>query len=407
MTISFQLSNEFGKKGPRALSHLICVSDLTVVWGPVYTLIQDAYQNGSSLMSPEFFLELVERKNGPVRITAREEWLRDKRYRNKYAARKWAGAAWKDSFDSRISEILDDDLSLNLPNELRRVVVAPPDPGWDKAKEKLASCFPETKSKLEEIAKDVASLPLGIAERIKNNIGEHHPIESMLRDILDHDIASRESGSNMSFLDDTYLSLVRRISNAGVEVFPSRGFAQGKGLNVGEVSKALDLLQPLSNVEIFESWFSEDRATDRKRLLRLFETDHKVSIKEELLQRLLAAGKFLDNSIWQEMFPDLYASDKLRKMVGFGKLVQVIFLLFSSPLEHSTALLRTPVHLTARGLRRKGFRFFPVTSVVDIEQTGTSEVFQLVFGTKTPSEPQFRDVIQALKREAQRLEDDT
>jgi len=179
-------------------------------------------------MSPEFFLKLLERKNGPLRITAREEWLRDERYRNKYAATKWAGAAWIDSFDSRIREILDDDLKLNLPNELRRVVVAPPDPGWDKAKEILASCSQETKSKLEEIANHDASLPPGIAERIKTNIGEHHPIETMLRDILNHDIASRESGSNMSFLDDTYLSLVRRISNAGVPVFPSRGFAQGK-----------------------------------------------------------------------------------------------------------------------------------------------------------------------------------
>ena len=408
MTTSFHLINEFREQGPRSLSQLLCVSRVTVVWGPVYPLLFDAYDKGHSLMSPEFFLELLERENSPVRIVAREEWLRDKSYRNKYAEKNWHGAAWHDCFDTRIKEVIDDDLRSNRPTESRRVLAAQPDPGWSEAEKILSTCKDHVKTELEVIAQQPELLPPGISQRIESFKNEHHPIETLLRDVLNHDIARKEFGAETSFLDPAYLSFVRRVNKAGIEVFlPHPGFKQNEGLQPKEAQEALDLLQPMSTTDAFEAWFNEDRSADRQQLLRLFETRHKVTIREELLTRLLFAGRTLDNTIWQELFPEFSSRDNLAKAVELGKLVQAVWLLFTSAALEPTALLKTPLRFISRQLRRRGSKLFPVTSVIDLEETGTLPVFQLVFGTKRPSEPQFRKVVEALKYKLQRSENDT
>lgn len=408
MTTSFHLINEFRELGPRSLSQLLCASRLTVVWGPVYPLLLEAYKNGHSLMSPEFFLDLLERENSPIRIVAREKWLRDKSYRNKYAKKHWYSAGWRDRFDTRIEEVLDDDLKSNRPAESRRVVIAPRDPGWRKAEDILSRCENQTKLELEEIAQKSELLPPGIAQRIESFKDEHHPVETVLRDVYNHDIARKEFGADTSFLDSVYLSFVRRVSKAGVEVFlPHPGFKQGEGLQIKEALEALDLLQPLSTTDAFEDWFSEDRTDDRQKLLRLFETRHEVTIGEELLRRLLFAGHALDNTVLQELFPEFNARDNLTKAIELGQVVQAIWLLFTSAALEPTALLKTPLRLLSRQGRRRGWRLFPVTSVIDLDETGTLPVFQLVFGTARPSEPQFRMFVKALKRELQRSENDT
>jgi hypothetical protein len=268
-------------------------------------------------MSPEFFLDLLERENGPLRIVAREEWLRDKSFRNKFAERGWPSAAWKKGFDNRIRDVLDDDLRKNKPAESRRVVVAPPDPGWGKAEAKLSECNNQTKARLEEIARRPELLPPGIAKRIERFKDEHHPIETVLRDVLNHDIARIEAGATTSFLDSVYLSFVRRVSEAGIDVFlPHRGFNEGEGLEPRQAQEALDLLQPLSTKDVFEQWFSERNNNNRQQLLRLFESRQPISIREELLKRLLLAGRSLDQSIWKELFPEFSSRDKLTKGVG-------------------------------------------------------------------------------------------
>lgn len=99
MTTSFQLVNEFPDTGPRTLGQLLCASRVTVVWGPVYSQMDAAFKSGQSLLSPKFFLDLLERENSPVRVASREEWLRDKSHRNRLASTGWAGAKWQDGFD--------------------------------------------------------------------------------------------------------------------------------------------------------------------------------------------------------------------------------------------------------------------------------------------------------------------
>jgi hypothetical protein len=409
VTTSFQLVNEFPDTGPRTLGQLLCTSRLTVVWGPVYSQMDAAFKSGQSLLSPEFFLELLERENSPVRVASRAEWLRDKAFRNRLASTGWAGAKWQDGFDDRIRDVLDDDLRKNLPAESKRVVVAPPDSGWERAGEVLSRSNKKTKRQLELIANDPCTLPSGIAQRIERSRENHHPIEALLRDVLNHDAARIEVGAQTSFLDAQYLSLVERITRAGVNIFLPNPSASttGEGIELNQARETIDLLQPIQTPAAYENWFSNRHTQDREQLLRLFESPHRISIREEILERLLFAGRRLDRPIWEELLPELKTGDIGSRLFTLGSLVQALWLLFSS-VTVTTALARIPMRALARYGRRSDWPIYPVTNFeVNLETNNMAAVFQLVFGTRSPSESQFRAVLQALNREIERAGRDT
>jgi hypothetical protein len=364
MTTSFQLVNEFPDTGPRTLGQLLCVSRVTVVWGPVHSQMEAAFNSGQSLLSPKFFLDLLERENSPVRVVSRGEWLRDKSFRNRFARTEWADTKWQDGFDDRIRDVLDDDLRRNVPSESRRVVVAAPDSGWERASEVLSRCDEQTKLELERIADEPTSLPSGIAKRIERTRNSRHPMEALLRDVLNHDAARREAGAHTSFLDQQYLSLVKRITRAGVNIFlPHPGtLTTGEGIEPHQARETIDLLQPLQTPAAFESWFSNQHSEDREQLLRLFESRQPISIRDEILNRLLSAGGKLELPFWKEVLPELQTGDIGSRLFTLGSVVQAIWLLFGSATEVTTGLARLPMRGLARYGRQRDWRIYPVTS---------------------------------------------
>ncbi len=409
MTTSFQLFNEFPETGPRTLSQLLSISRVTTVWGPAYDNINSAYVSNKSRLSPDFFLNLLERDNSPVCVMAREEWLRDRSFRDRYASKEWSGARWHDGFDDRIRDILDDDLQKNLPPESRRVVVAGNDLGWQKAEQLLAEICQETKCKLEKIANDSSNLPPGIASRIERYKTDYNPIQTLVRDVCNHDTARIAAGARTAFLDSKYLHLVQRIRQTGLDFFQSHSdfFAPKEWMQAPQALEVLDRLQPLQTQDAFEEWFSDEKSSDRLQLVRLFEHPQEISIKEEILQRLLRVMGPLNQPIMDELFPDLKIGDAVLKVFSLGALAQAVWLLCSSGAAVTTGLLRIPLRGLARYGRRQNWSMYPATDKVDLATNNTAAVFQLVFGTRRPSERQFRAVVRALSREVEQAGGDT
>lgn len=306
--------------------------------------------------------------------------------------------------DLMTRNVLDDDLKKNVPTESRRVVVAPPDSGWERAGEVLSQSSEDTKRELELIANDPRASPSGIAQRIERSRERHHPIEALLRDVLNHDAARREAGAQTSFLDAQYLSLVERITRAGINLFlPNPGTSTtGEGIELTQAREALDLLQPIQTPAAYENWFSNRHRQDREQLLRLFESRQMISIREEILRRLLFASRRLDRPIWEELLPEVKTGDVGSRLFTLGSLGQALWLLFGSAMEVTTGLARIPMRALARYGRRRDWPIYPVTNEVDLEANNMATVFQLVFGTRSPSESQFRAVLQALSREIER-----
>lgn len=388
MTSCFQLTNEFAREGPLALSELLCVSRMTTVWGVVSPFVEQANQvNG--LMDTRLFLDLLRMPNGPLRYTARANWF-DKRYRNRYAA-DFEHARWNVDFDGPILSLLKEDE--RRPPELRRVYISPEERGWEKAEEALATDNTSLREALSFLCKNPSELPASVAERVNRFKEERDPFETILRDVFNHDDAMRESSAEAIYLSGKWLSLVTRLGNAGLPVFgtevKSRSRAQ---LSTNDALDALGLIRPLVDRKNFVAFFEQKNRNDREILLRLFEHDHGKTTTEELRTRVSHLVQDLDIPLVQELFPELFSEKQFDRVWGLGMIAQLAYWLVNP--HFYFGLMRIPARAFQRFLRKADH----ISAGTKSSETDRA-LFQLVFGTRKPKEGDIRKLLEALRNQ--------
>ncbi len=183
MLTGFCHISEYGSQGYRRLRPMVAVSRNLTLWAPSTALLN------STNVPRKQFLTLVE--SGNIRIIARENWLLSRSSRDQHP---WEKAAWVPSVDDRIRQLALDGFE--------GVRVAPPERGGEEA-ERIAD---EDPSSAEELYKAYTSrdptfdIPLGVRQAAER-AGETPSavVRAILRDIVNHADAFRESGAERPF----------------------------------------------------------------------------------------------------------------------------------------------------------------------------------------------------------------
>ncbi len=105
--------NELEKGAPPLLAPLLLFSSELNIWAPSGHLLEQAYSKGQCQISPGDFLELV--RNRFIRVTAREDWLKNGDSRRNHP---WPGAKWIEGFDDQLLRVYEDDYSSPIPSAL-------------------------------------------------------------------------------------------------------------------------------------------------------------------------------------------------------------------------------------------------------------------------------------------------
>jgi hypothetical protein len=191
------------------LHRMVAVSRQLNLWAPSsYFLLKPDCR-----ISARDFVSLVE--SNAIRVLGREAWIRNSAQRTRLADR-WPGARWDAQIDGAILAIHLSEERANTPPPERRVVVAPPECGYDAAKELLGD-HPEWADTLYQAFESPSTrrIPIGIRETVLRDLEDlKHglvPIEvavarTILRDAKNHADAMTLSGAHAPFLlssDDT------------------------------------------------------------------------------------------------------------------------------------------------------------------------------------------------------------
>ena len=184
--------SEYGEAGYRNLHRLLAFSAPLNLWAPSSPLIRH-----SSHISPADFVRYVD--EGMIRVHAREEWITDRARRD---AHPWEGAAWDPKIDSALLAIARQDE--REPEAARRVVIAPPEEGMDRAAAYLDANPDQVKRwyRIFSTATAHTKLPAGTRESAER-ARDHGPAAvalAILRDAFNHGLAIRGTGSDVPLL---------------------------------------------------------------------------------------------------------------------------------------------------------------------------------------------------------------
>ncbi|HTW91336.1 MAG TPA: hypothetical protein VMH22_06465 [bacterium] len=308
---AFHLTNEFGEEGPAQLAALLTVSSSTVAWGPVYPLIKKAFDDNRSLLSPKGFLRLLEQEDGPLKVMARRDWLMDKSFRQHH---NWEPArSWDKNFDTEIMKIAEyDKTHKDLVN--RRVIIAEEDQGWKLAEERLEG--PDRHKLVRRLRAlfTTGRLPPRILRRAIVSEAERgrRPEKSILRDILDHQEAIKESGASTTSMDPVYAVFVQDLARMGVSLdLPTIpvGKDRARCVNLDEVVEVIYSLTPITNEKRYLHFV---RSPERRRAFReLCYLPLNVQLRSELKRRLseVARKSPLHMELLEAILPGILSKD--------------------------------------------------------------------------------------------------
>jgi hypothetical protein len=184
--------SEYGEAGYRNLHRLLAFSAPLNLWAPSSLLVRH-----SSRISSTDFIRYVD--EGLIRIHAREEWITDRTRRDGHP---WEGAAWNAEIDGALLAIARQDE--REPASARRVVIAPPEEGMDRAAAYL-DANPDQVTRWHRIFNSATAhtkLPAGTreaAERARDR-GPDAVAGAILRDAFNHGLAIRGTGSDVPLL---------------------------------------------------------------------------------------------------------------------------------------------------------------------------------------------------------------
>jgi hypothetical protein len=184
--------SDYGEAGYRNLHRMLAFSAPLNLWAPSSVLIRHC-----AGISPKSFVRYVDK--GLIRIHARAEWITDRASRD---AHPWQGAAWDPQIDDALRSICEQDEQ--APEAERRVVIAPPEEGWDRAAAYLDE-HPDQVRRWHRIFTSATAhtkLSAGAretTERVRDQ-GELAVARSILRSAFNHGLAIRGTGSDVPLL---------------------------------------------------------------------------------------------------------------------------------------------------------------------------------------------------------------
>jgi hypothetical protein len=202
--------SEYGEEGYQHLHRMIAISAPLNLWSPSGVLLNDP---GCSV-TPGEFVRYIEQ--GDIRIMGRHEWLFEPKYRDRYT---WDGARWYGPVDDAIRAIGKEDERER--DERKRVLVAPPEDGWDWAGDFLTRNPSQVRVLHRAITGKRAAeqFPTGVLEAVKRyGPSPEEVATAVLRDARNHGQAIRLAKAEVPFLlgsgDSRFMRLLARV---GVE----------------------------------------------------------------------------------------------------------------------------------------------------------------------------------------------
>ena len=203
---------EYDEYGYQILHRMLAVSQPLILWAPTSPLLE----RGQCRIPPRNFLRHVE--EGRIRVFAREQWLASRNFRDSHP---FPGARWTESFDGVLKKMWEEDAS--RPLRQRRVVAAPPEEGWQWAKEYLADS-PGQVEKWNRLARGktaTSKIPAGTLQAAFKYAGDDsfRLAQAILRDAYNHGQAMRLSGAQAPFwlspTDRMFLKVLRDTEDPG------------------------------------------------------------------------------------------------------------------------------------------------------------------------------------------------
>ena len=255
------------------------------------------------------FLELVDKRN--IRIFAREHWLTDPDREQKVG---WEGAAWNPQVDGRIKKWAEDDATKDFL--ARRVVVAPPEPGWGRADEYIDEHPREIQVWAHRLRDRKLSrrIPAGTRQAALRAPNDKEASKRILRDAFNHGAAFDESLSKGLFvLTPTYMHFLRLLSKSpGRRIDTAAPAAPGAQVDIAKLSS--EMLEILKEMESL-------RRHQRDPFAHVGKKTHKLLTKwmAELHEALsLRSGRVVNGAVLQYLLHQMGENKFHRGWQSFG-----------------------------------------------------------------------------------------
>jgi hypothetical protein len=195
---TFSHIGQYGTAGYQALPRMMAMSQPLHLWAPASWQLAEV----DSRISVTDFIDYVD--EGYIRIHGRQEWLLDPSARD---PARWPNATWDKTFDGAIKRMCEEDAG--KPRSERRVLVAPPERGWQWA-EKYLDDHPHEVERWSRLAKSKRGrkvLPkVTLEEALRHGTNDFGIAQRILRDAHNHGNALSSSGARTPF----YLSVTDR-----------------------------------------------------------------------------------------------------------------------------------------------------------------------------------------------------
>lgn len=284
---------EFGSAGPQSIPTMAFLSQRLVLWTPTAGLLADSYERGTSLITPDDFLQLV--RHGHVRVAGRRWWFTDPDARNRRAAlQPFRFPRWFDSFDGELHDIALEDETRSLSLERRRVLLIDPADGMEWAATIQRSELPEDKAKIAAVRELLASgrLPSGQHARLDGINSETEAIRMLLAEVRNHSRAMSDVGADRTALLEAEADLYGSMLDRGPVDRPELPLPSTHRLS--EVLHTLTrIARPTRFDDLLELMENRELQPLRDEVSRLFMTDLPVAalVQEEIRRGVPPRGK--------------------------------------------------------------------------------------------------------------------
>lgn len=236
----FMHIDEYGIDGFGQLPHTICVSNPVILWSPSALLLESARAAGATDLTQKDLLNLIDAQDAPVRVVARNEWF-DKAWRDRHP---FEGARWVSGYDDELAKFSEEDKKLSKEN--RRVIVARPEKGYEKADRLLCGSLKKSiEAKIGVIFKQ-GLLPLGTLEKARRDIDARRPyVRTIVRDVYNHMDAADDAEGVISATPCEHLILLSSLVAQSNPTAFTTSDSIGSTVDGDEVSDAIKILKGL------------------------------------------------------------------------------------------------------------------------------------------------------------------
>lgn len=278
--------DEFGERGMVNLPYLTCLSDPLVVWAPSALLLQ---KTAGTFLKPAELLSLIDQPNAPVRIIGRREWLLDKEFRN---SRPWPLAHWVEEFDGVVKKFADEDEKKSLSRLERRVIIAEPEKGYDKADEVLNCPEGENVAKRLRQLFDSGCLPIGILEKARRAEADNSSVpREILRDVYNHSRAMDSADAEVAATPCEHMAILQKIVPDSVVTRDTTLQPPGQGYvtaaDIRDAVQVLSKVKPVMNMRELSDFLKSGLKKDLHHLM--YSPTYELPLGTRLVKEIIEA----------------------------------------------------------------------------------------------------------------------